>query len=122
MNADQLKVYLEYTARFDRIFLEFPIEGRLGRLGDYDRQLADTRNANSEAIDRIIIRYFNLLSEEHYLHEQNLIDDEVWAMWTQLIQEALRSELIRNIWINIRDTYNYYQPFVEYVNGLLPNN
>jgi hypothetical protein len=120
MTEQQLRVYLEYTNRFDRIFEEFPIEGRMGVIGGYDERLARIRQSHSEVINRVMIRYFNLLSEEHYLHSQGLVEDQVWEMWTNLLRDALASELIRELWQNTRDSFRYYAPFVEYVNGLLP--
>lgn len=61
----QLFIFNEYTRRYEQIMVSMPQE-----------ILPDENGVRHHAM-----LYFNLCSEEFYLHKKGLLPDEIWKMW-----------------------------------------
>jgi hypothetical protein len=129
MNDQQLKVFLEYTRRFEDISADLPTFFRLnektspvGR-GDSD---TSTEGKDPDFEVRFMLRYLNISSEEWYLYESKLITDEVWGMWRHYIVTTLAgNKKFGEFWwdkcrVNLLDANKSPTKFVEFVDAILP--
>jgi hypothetical protein len=103
MNDQQLKVFLEYTRRFEEISALLPTFQRLNETTGITNTKKDgsSDTGDPDLMDKFMLRYLNISSEEWYLHEKNLITEEVWAMWRHYIVTTLTgSEKFSDFWWN----------------------
>jgi hypothetical protein len=116
MNHQQLDVFLEYTRRFDSIASDFPIELREGT--PLDKKLKDKKAEKSETVQHAVIRYFNLCSEEYYLHNEKLIHDEIFEMWFAQLERCMKTDLFKGMWASARTSYNSAKSFQARVDSM----
>ena len=93
---NQLYVFSEYTKRHQEIILNLYRDP-----------------SNKEAYHRL---YFDLCSEEYYLHSKKLISDDIWERWVYGMKLNMKNDLFRGGWI--RDEVYYdkdpeFQKFFE---------
>lgn len=97
----QAQLFAEYTRRYQEIILRTPDS-------IYNRIAAPT----DENVKRYMRLYFDLCSEEYYLHNKGVISDGVWNMW----QDGMRLNMKKNIyvasWRILRGEYN--KPFQDH--------
>ena len=72
--------FSEYTRRYQEIIIHMPID-----------------NKHPEWLKYVQL-YFDLCSEEFHLHEMGLIDDKVWILWVEGMQETMKQNSFRVAW------------------------
>ena len=78
--------FAEYTRRYHDIILAMPDEVFLG-----------IATASGSTLKYMQL-YFNLCSEEFYLHEAKQIPDDIWAKWVDGMRITTRLMIFRNSW------------------------
>lgn len=81
----QLQFFAEYTKRYQDIILRMPDN-------------MDTSSIYNRDVDIYMRLYFDLCSEEYYLHTKGVIDEHVWELWTDGIKTALRKQNYKTAW------------------------
>jgi len=111
---DQLRVtvFLNYTERYSKVMNGVPFEAR--RPGS-EYQL-DSRPTEEQARVLSAFReYFNLCSEEMWLHEHRRIDRATWRIWERGMQQVARFPSFRDAWEFLACEYACYDRFQEFV-------
>lgn len=115
MNETEVRVFLTYTDRFDRIMETFPVEVRTQPPEELTR-LDLNQQERRPAWVSAVVRYFNLCSEEHFLHEQGVVSDALFAEWAEGMRAMAKIPLVRATWDRMSDQYR--APFVDFWNAL----
>jgi hypothetical protein len=110
------QIFLEYTARYERVMESFPGDGRRARL-----DLQGPAPNCSEELTLAVLRYLNLCSEEFYLCRRGYLARDVWTIWEDELKRTLRSPLVRREWKQLRGEFESYPAFVEYVDAAQAN-
>jgi hypothetical protein len=63
--------------------------------------------------------YFDLCSEEYFLHSKGDIDDDTWTEWKSGIEYALSKTAFRIGWNTIKLDTEYYPEFLAFINPIL---
>lgn len=104
MEQSKIQTFAEYTKRFQDILMAMP-------KSVYD---------GSDTIDNDVLRfmelYFNLCSEEYYLHTKGTIDD-VWDKWLTGIKLTMKRNVYQKAWQ--MESYNYNKEFVSFMDGII---
>lgn len=116
MDSDKLQVFLTYTDRFDRIMAEWPIELRLQRHDDMEADLQQQVVKTLKKNRLLVLRYINLCSEELYLHRNQLVDDEIFAMWKNHMASVFAIPAVKAVWEEISTGYS--ADFVDFIESL----
>ena len=117
---DQLRVtvFLTYTDRYAKAMHDLPFEAR--------RPGSDYRIATLSPEERALVlgayrEYFNICSEEIWLHQRGRIDHATWAVWEKGMQQVARFPCFRDAWESLRFEYEYFDTFRDFVEDeLLP--
>ncbi len=117
MTEQQLTVFLECSARFERIVATLPIELRNGKRhgGKWD---PDNIKEQEVQLRRVYLSYFNLCSEEFLLMRKGLVLKEVWKHWSWGIATIMETRSARDAWQHLRVQYDSFQAFVKFMDGL----
>jgi len=109
----KMQTFLVYTQRYQDILLNLPsgIEA-----SDFD--MADGVE-DKEVFLRYLRAYFDLCSEQFYLHEKGFIDDKVWALWQGGMRDSLKKPAFKQAWVEIQSHDYYHNKFAEYIEGLI---
>ncbi|MCZ7679803.1 MAG: hypothetical protein M5U28_13980 [Sandaracinaceae bacterium] len=115
---DQLFVqtFVEYTDRFGAVIAE--LHATTGTDGLKVR-LAQLPPEKRVVVCGIMRRYFDLCSQEKYLHGRGFIDPETWQIWAARMADTMRSPIARDTWAELREEYLCFGGFVAHVDGLL---
>lgn len=104
MEQSKIQTFAEYTKRFQDILMAMP-------KSVYD---------GSDTIDNEVLRYmelyFNLCSEEYYLHTKGTIDD-VWDKWLTGIKLTMKRKVYQDAWKMEKGNYN--KEFVSFMDGIV---
>jgi hypothetical protein len=68
-----------------------------------------------------VLDYFNLCAEEYCLKNKKWLDKEVWNIWKDEMERALRTPLFRDEWKSLKDEFKNYGIFRAYVDGIQGN-
>ena len=110
-----LVTFTEYTRRYSEIMDALPFEARRpGGQFDLEALPADERDRALGAMRK----YLNLSSEELYLHNRAKIDGETWGIWRTGIRDTLRLPCFRGAWRHLRDEYDFFPEFREFIDSL----
>ena len=63
--------------------------------------------------------YFNMCSEELWLHSVGRIDKATWQIWRDGIKEGARTPAFGEAWEDLRDEYHYYPKFTRFMDELI---
>jgi hypothetical protein len=107
----RLQTFAEYTRRYGDIFGSL---SSVARDPGSDFALADLDEADRDRHLNIARSYFNLCSEEYYLHKRRRIDRDTWAIWCQGMTEVMRLRWLRAAWISLGSEYSYVPEFAEF--------
>ncbi len=96
LTQDQIRaqMFSEYTRRYNEIILNMPSES------------SDGTNEPSADAMKYLRLYFDLCSEEYHLWKRGMIEAEVWEMWEEGMQNAMKSPLYSKAWEKLRGEYN----------------
>lgn len=86
----QLAVLTEYTGRYERIVESMPKE----------------LMSDQSGIQTQMMLYFDLCSEEFYLHKKGLLSDEIWEMWLDGMRFTTKVQSYKTYWIELSPNYN----------------
>lgn len=104
--------FSSFTERYERIMMQMPEE----LITDSDV------NGGSISVEslRCLRVYFDLSSEEYYLHRQYVIKEDVWKYWRAgMVDTVCRSSLYRLAWFgkySLRSQYN--DKFKDFMDGV----
>ena len=118
---DQLRVtvFLTYTDRYARIMDGIPFEARQPGSG---YRLAHQPRDEQTRVLSAFREYFNLSSEEKWLHEHRKIDRATWNMWVRSMQVVAQFPCFVEAWEALSFEYNFYVEFQNFVaDTLLPH-
>jgi hypothetical protein len=114
---DQLRTatFLAYTERYGKIMAHVPYAAR--RPGS-DYRL--DKVAMQERIDVLSAfrDYFNLCSEELFLHSIGRIDGKTWQIWRLGIKQVMEFPCYEETWKELGPEYEYYRDFVRFMADL----
>ena len=97
----QLTLFADYTKRYQEILLHLP-----ENLTD-DTVLTDEQK-------RYLRAYFDLCSEEYFLHTKKHLDGKVWEEWKVGMKVAFSKQVIVNYWrAKAKSPYEDFNKFVE---------
>jgi hypothetical protein len=114
---DQLRTatFLAYTERYGKIMAQVPYAAR--------RPGSDYRFDKVAMQERIDVLsafrdYFNLCSEELFLHSIGRIDRKTWQIWRLGIKQVMEFPCYEEIWKELGPEYEYYRDFVCFMTDL----
>ena len=96
--------FTEYTRRYQELMLNMPKD-------------IDTSSIYNKDIDIYMRLYFDLCSEEYYLHSEGVIDNKVWGLWVDGISTAMNKQKYKTAWILLGSYYDD-ENFVHFMNNL----
>jgi hypothetical protein len=105
-----LLTFSEYTRRYSEIVRELPSEAR--RPGG-TFAFAELHPCEQGRVLNVARAYFNLCSEEYYLHTRGRIDDATWEIWRDGMIEVLRAPWSRTTWELLKPEYRFLE-FCEF--------
>lgn len=111
----QLTVFTDYTKRYQEIMLNFPEsinedDFNFNKLGD-----------SKDKTLRYMRAYFDLCSEEYFLHSQGKIGENTWREWKSGIEYAFSKTAFIEGWSIISLDTGYYPEFVKFVTQVMSN-
>ncbi len=110
----QLTVFSDYTKRYQEIILNFPES-----INQDDFDFNNLETGIKDKTLRYMRAYFDLCSEEYFLHKKGNIDDDTWKEWKSGIEYAFSKTAFRNGWEIIKLDTGYYPDFVRFVEPLV---
>lgn len=115
---DQLRVtvFLTYTERYARIMNSIPFEARQP---DSSYRLASRPEKERIRVLAAFREYFNLCSEEKWLHEHRKIDRATWEIWVRGMQVVAQFACFRDCWEFLVFEYDGYDKFQNFVEATL---
>jgi hypothetical protein len=117
---DQLRVtvFLTYTDRYAKVMNQVPYKAR--EPGSNYRLTARPEDERTQVVGAFR-EYFNLCSEEIWLHEHRRIDRATWNVWKRGMQQVARFPCFREAWEMLAFEYNYHGDFQSFVaENLIP--
>lgn len=93
----EFQFFAEYTKRYQDIILHMPDD------------------VNDPHWLRYVQLYFDLCSEEFYLHEEGLISNRVWQLWVKGMQDILKRESFKNAWKGNFGQYYTDRNFISFM-------
>ena len=104
--------FSEYTKRYQEIIIHFP-ENINEDSFSYE-SLDDDIEVKTMRYMRV---YFDLCSEEFFLHQNKYIYDKVWKEWEEGMSFAFNKTAFRIAWERISRQSTFYKDFKKFVNG-----
>ncbi|MFK5948941.1 MAG: hypothetical protein QM500_09270 [Methylococcales bacterium] len=109
----QLTVFSDYTKRYQEIMLNFPES-----INEIDFNF-DNLGENKDRTLRYMRAYFDLCSEEYFLHSQGKIGDNTWKEWKSGIEYAFSKTAFIKGWEIVSLDTGYYPEFVKFVDEVM---
>ena len=100
----KFRFFAEYTKRYQDLILNMP-------------EKIDTSSVFNKDVNVYMRLYFDLCSEEFYLHSQGVIDDNVWQLWTEGIQTAMCFRNYLTAWKLLASYYDD-SSFIHFMNDI----
>lgn len=100
----QFQFFAEYTKRYQDLMLKMPKD-------------LDTSPIYGKDVDTYMRLYFDLCSEEYYLHSQGVIDDYVWGLWTEGIKTTMNNKKYKTAWKTLGGYYDD-KSFISFMDNL----
>ncbi|MCR5298364.1 MAG: hypothetical protein K6D57_03600 [Paludibacteraceae bacterium] len=106
MAKEQYKFHFftEYTRRYQDLILQMPDN-------------LNTTSIHCKDVNTYMRLYFDLCSEEFYLHSKGVIDDKVWGLWTEGIRTSMNNTKYKTAWKLIGTHYDD-ENFIHFMNNL----
>ena len=104
----KFQFFAEYTKRYQNLILKMPDN-------------LNTSSIYNKDVDIYMRLYFDLCSEEYYLHRKGVIDDFVWGLWTEGIQTAMKRPNYKNAW-KLLGGYYSDNSFKSFMSDLIRKN
>lgn len=100
----QFQFFAEYTKRYQDLVLQMPDD-------------LDTTSIHSKNVDKFMRLYFDLCSEEYYLHSKGVIDEKVWGLWVDGISTTMNKQKYKTAW-KLLGSYYDDANYVHFMNNL----
>jgi hypothetical protein len=100
----RLTFFAEYTKRYQEIILNLPEDLD-------DESILDDKEETTKRYLRV---YFDLCSEEYFLHTKKHIDDEVWDEWKKGMKASFNKKAVLKYWQ--KRNKSPYKDFDKFVN------
>lgn len=107
-----LQTFGDYTRRYAALVHDLPVVARDPKL---DLTLNDFNGEDQDRLVTFARGYFNLCSEEHFLHDKNRIDHDTWRIWCCGINDMLRLRWMQDLWRDLSHEYSGYQSFTRFL-------
>lgn len=108
----QLQTFSDFTHRYDDIITSLPASFG-AKLFTVDEKLFD-----DPAAVRAAHRYFNLCSEEFYLHSKKYVDNKIWDQWKREIEKNVNSPFFERHKETILLNQSDYPDFANFLQSL----
>jgi hypothetical protein len=118
----QLQNFINYTTRYAKLCQEIDPVVFFSDILHLKEDLLSESNPNRLKFLKNLMNYFDLISEEYFLNEQNLIPKDVWDLWQSGLVQFLKRPLIQTAWINYISQLAYGDKFPQYINNLIKTN
>lgn len=99
----RVEVFATYTKRYQEILILQ--QEAINKFGE------DSNNPEIRLAFRL---YFDLCSEENYLHDHGYIYTDLWENWFDGMQQDSDNELCQKMWELHKDCYNDPHPFKDF--------
>jgi hypothetical protein len=115
---DQLRVsvFLTYTERYAKIMNSIPFEAR--QPGS-SYQLGSRPDRERTRVLAAFREYFNLCSEEKWLHDHRKIDHATWEIWVRGMQVVANFPSFKSCWETLAFEYHGYKEFQDFIEATL---
>ena len=110
----KLQNFTEYTKRYHEIILNLPEEILSGESG-----ISDLDNASLVKACSHIRAYYNLTSEEFYLKNKKMVDDDAWEQWETGMKATLTKKAFKEYWENIKNEEYFSTEFEKFISGII---
>ncbi len=107
----RLSSFAEYTKRYQDILLNLP-SNYFAETFSFD----GVDDASREQIHRFTRVYFDLCSEEYFLHKEHYIPDKIWEEWEKGILSNFGYEHTQSQWKSVSGAEDLYGEFKKYIN------
>lgn len=104
----------EYTRRYQEIILHFP-EDINEKTFNYDKLNKEERDRTM----RYMRVYFDLCSEEYFLHKKGFLDDDVWKEWKEGMVSAFNKTAFKTAWKKVTEDSDFYKEFKDFINPII---
>lgn len=100
----QFQFFAEYTKRYQDLILQMPDN-------------LNTTSIHCKDVNTYMRLYFDLCSEEFYLHSKGVIDDKVWWLWTEGIRTSMNNTKYKTAW-KLLGTHYDDENFIHFMNDM----
>jgi hypothetical protein len=114
----RLTVFTAYTQRYSNIMAEIPESAF-----DPINSILSAKDLTPEIRNKYLSSmrlFFNLCSEEFYLHQQKLLDEKVWVLWRKGLEYHMRFPSYQDAWKVIGNHEGYDDDFKVLVSRAIP--
>ena len=108
----KLGFFAEYTKRYQNILSHLPehIKSK-----DFSYEILSNEE-KAEAM-RYMRLYFDLCSEEFFLHRSRNLEEDVWKEWEARMSFLFKKPAFREAWLRIREDSDFYNDFDRFVDS-----
>jgi hypothetical protein len=106
----KLSFFAEYTKRYQNILSHFP-----ENIKSADFSYAKLDGPTRAETMRYMRLYFDLCSEEYFLHRNGNLDKEVWKEWEARMTFLFLKPAYREAWNLIKSDSDFYNDFDRFV-------
>ena len=102
--------FSEYSKRYQEILLHLP--------ENINAKGFSFKTLTKEEYDRTMryLRvYFDLCSEEFYLHDKGHLNEVVWNEWKDVMRWTYNRKAIRDAWAIVRKDTRFYKKFTDFI-------
>ena len=107
----KLNFFAEYTKRYQEIYLNLPYN-----INEPDFDFTKLNPEVKEKTIRYMRAYFDLCSEEYFLHLDGKIDEKVWEEWEEGIEYTFSKRAFQDSWHIVNLDGKFYKKFVKWIN------
>jgi hypothetical protein len=115
---DQIKhnFFAEYTKRYQEIILHFPenINDNNFRYDELEKEIKDKTM-------RYMRVYFDLCSEEYFLKNKGVLDEDVWSDWQEGMISTFNKPAFKIAWKQVTQDSDFYKEFKNFIDSIIKN-
>ncbi len=110
----RLNFFADYTKRYQEIILNLPEQ-----INETDCKIAELDEASRTKTLRYMRAYFDLCSEEYFLHQHGNLDDKTWSEWKKGIEFAFSTASFKEAWATLKMDTIYYEDFGQFAKNAI---
>ncbi len=104
--------FSEYTKRYQEIIIHFP-----ENINEDTFSYEELEKNKKDETMRYMRVYFDLCSEEFFLHKHKYIDEKVWKEWEEGMSYVFNKKAFRRVWEKISSDTGFYTDFKKFVDS-----